>query len=164
MPVDTQRVWLSEHACNRMKIELAALLVQRARGEAAEDRSNPDDGQGHDAQDDHAIMVGWERRELRIRQLQELIRSAVVHEPPDDGVAEPGMVLTVRYDQEGVTDTFLMAEREGADYGALEICSPHSPLGMALVGATPGEEREYVIPGGATMTATLVKAVPYRCR
>jgi transcription elongation factor GreA len=36
-----------------------------------------------------------EQRAVRIRQLQELISSASLgHKPPDDGVAEPGMVPT----------------------------------------------------------------------
>jgi transcription elongation factor GreA len=37
----------------------------------------------------------------------------VVHEPPDDGVVEPGMVLTVRYEGEDDTETFLIASRAG---------------------------------------------------
>lgn len=164
MLADTRGVWLSEHAHNRMKIELAELLAQRWKGEVAEEGPGSADLPEGDPRNDPARMHDWESRELRIRQLQELVRSAVVHEPPDDGVAEPGMVLTVHYEgDEDLTDTFLMAERKGADYdyGDLEICSPRSPLGMALVGAAQGEEREYDVPGGQRMKVTLEKAVPY---
>ena len=51
----------------------------------------------------------------------ELIRSAVVLEPPDGGVAEPGMVLTVRYDGNGSTETFLMVDRQEAAQAGLEV-------------------------------------------
>jgi transcription elongation factor GreA len=61
------------------------------------------------------------------------------------------------------TETFLMADQEGSTvYRDLEVCSPASPLGRALVGAVPGEQREYRTPGGARMRVTLVAAVPHR--
>ena len=130
---------------DRVRIELALLLVERATGS-------------------HRGQTDREHRALRIRQLQELISNAAVgHEPPDDGVAEPGMVVTVRYDAADFSETFLLADREESTHNDdLPIYSPHSPLGMALSGAGQGERREYRIPGGETMTVTLVKAVPYR--
>ena len=72
------------------------------------------------------------------------------------------MVLTVRYEADELIDRFLMAEREESPDEDLAICSPHSPLGAALYGATAGERREVSLPGGDTMTVTLVSAVPYR--
>jgi transcription elongation factor GreA len=142
MPIDTQRVWLTEESYDRARIELALLRMERAMG-ARRGQADP------------------EQRALRIRQLQELISTAAVgHEPPDDGVAEPGMVLTVRYEADDLTETFLMADREESAAGDLPIYSPHSPLGTALCGAKAGKQREYPLPGGETMTVTLVHAVP----
>jgi transcription elongation factor GreA len=140
--VNTAEVWLTSDAHDRLKEELAALLDRRGNASADVDEQ--------------------EQRELRIRQLHELIRTAAVHEPPDDGVAEPGMVLTVRYEGEDVTETFLMADRAGAAVvDDLEICSPRSPLGRALIGAVPGEQREYRTPDGTLLRVTLVAAVPH---
>jgi hypothetical protein len=55
-------------------------------------------------------------------------------EPPDDGIAEPGMVLTVSY-ADGDEETFLLAEREQDAYPDVEVCSPesrdHSPCRRA---------------------------------
>jgi transcription elongation GreA/GreB family factor len=62
MSVNTEHVWLTRDAYDRVKRELAALLNQR------ESRA--------------ADVAAQEQRELRIRQLQELIRRAAVHEPP----------------------------------------------------------------------------------
>jgi transcription elongation factor GreA len=42
------------------------------------------------------------------------------------------------------------------------VCSPKSPLGRALTGAVPGQQREYLTPGGTRIAVTLVKAVPHR--
>ena len=146
MPIDTQRVWLTEETYDRARIELAMLRMERATGS-------------------HRGHIDPEQRAVRIRQLQELISSAAVgHELPDDGVAEPGMVLTVRYEADDLIETFLMADREETLYDDLPIYSPRSPLGAALCGATRGEQREYLLPGGNTMTVTLVDAVPYRRR
>jgi transcription elongation factor GreA len=146
MPIDAQRTWLTAETYDRAQIELALLRMERAMG-AHREHSDPD------------------QRALRIRQLQELIATATVgHEPPDDGVAEPGMVLTVRYEADDLTETFLMADREESSAVDLPIYSPHSPLGRALRGATAGEQRQYRLPGGETMTVTLVNAVPYRRR
>jgi transcription elongation factor GreA len=146
MAIGAQRAWLTKETYDRARIELALLRMERAMGAR----------RGHSDR---------EPRELRIRQLQELIATAAVgHEPPDDGVAEPGMVLTVHYEADDLTETFLMADREESASNDLPIYSPHSPLGTALCGATAGEQREYLLPSGETMTVTLVNAVPYRRR
>jgi transcription elongation factor GreA len=146
MPVNTQRVWLSEQAYDRLRVELALLLMERATGS-------------------FRIHNEPEQRERRIRRLQELIRNAVVgHEPPDDGVAEPGMVLTVRHEAAGLIETYLLADHEESAHDDIPVCSPNSPLGAALSGARQGQRREYRIPGGEMMAVTLLKAVPYRLR
>jgi len=99
-------------------------------------------------------------RQARIHQIHDLLSVAVVGEdPPDDGVAEPGMVLTVRYD-DGETETFLLGVRDD-DQSGLEVYSPQSPLGKAIAGARPGEQRSYQVPSGANVTVTLLDAVPY---
>jgi transcription elongation factor GreA len=146
MSATTEQVWLTKKAHDRLKCELTSLLAHCEDSTA--DKIDPAD---------------QDRRAFRIRQLQEVLRSAVVHEPPDDGVAESGMVLTVRYEGEDGTETFLMADREEADaYRDLEVCSPRSPLGRAVTGAVQGEQREYLTPSGTRMKLTVLKAVPHR--
>jgi len=99
--------------------------------------------------------------EVRIQQIHDLLINAVVGEdPPNDGIAEPGMVLTVRYDATGDTDTFLLGVH-GAEYADMTVHSIQSPLGAAIAGARPGERRTYRLPTGATLAVTLLKAVPY---
>ena len=68
--------------------------------------------------------------------------------------------LTIRYDDTGEIETFLLGGRcvEDAD---IDVYSMQSPLGSAIAGARPGEQRTYSIPSGAGRLVTLLKAVPY---
>ncbi|GAA5115251.1 GreA/GreB family elongation factor [Pseudonocardia adelaidensis] len=145
----TQQVWLTQDAYERLTAELRELLRQRA--EHAERQAGDE------------LHVGEEReRSQRIRKLQELLQDPVVgREPPDDGIVEPGMVVTVRYENEEETETLLFAERDEGVPPGIEVCSPGSPLGRALVGAEEGEQRSYPLPDGRTMAVWVVRAVPY---
>lgn len=133
----SQPVWLTPSACERLRAELAELRGDPGAGADGSDTAVADPE--HFA--DHA------RRRARIQQIQDLLGRAVVGEtPPDDGVAEPGMVLTVRFDGDGDTDTFLLGTRSGNDPDGVEVCSPESPLGAALLGARQGDRRSYLGP------------------
>jgi transcription elongation GreA/GreB family factor len=70
------------------------------------------------------------------------------------------MVVTVRYDATGDTDTFLLGVH-GAEYADMAVYSIQSPLGAAIAGARAGERRSYQLPTGATISVTLLKSVPY---
>ena len=105
-----------------------------------------------------AVRRAWE---VRIQQIHDLLINAVVgKDPPNDGIAEPGMVFTIRYDATGDTETFLLGVH-GAEYADMAVYSIQSPLGAAIAGARPGERRTYHLPTGAALAVTLLKAVPY---
>ena len=97
----TEPVWMTRQAHTRLKAELAALR-SRPNIEVPEDFMDYDDN----------LVANYTARQARIRQIQDLLTNAVVGEdPPDDGIAEPGMVLTVRYDDTGEIETFLLGVR-----------------------------------------------------
>ncbi len=145
---NAQRVWISPQAYERLHRELVTLR-QLSAG------TNHDDDADENAT---AVRRAWQ---VRIQQIHDLLINAVVGEdPPDDGVAEPGMVVTIRYDDTGDVETFLLGVR-GAEYGDMEVYSIQSPLGAAILGARPGERRSYRLPSGAQLSVTLVRAVPY---
>ncbi len=138
----TDSVWLTDAAYQRLREELVELR--------AAERDPGDDGQAEAT------------RRARRLELEDLLDRAIVGEAPaDDGVAEPGMVLTVRFDDDEETETFLLGRRDGADTEELEVYSPESPLGSALTGARRGQVRSYQVPSGATVNVTLLEAVPY---
>ena len=139
------QVWISRQARNRMEAELADLLAVSA-------------------DDDTTDWDMHQARKSRIWQIQDLLMNAAHGElPADDGIAEPGMILTVRFDGTGETETFLLGTPI-AELGDLEVCSAQSPLGDAITGARPGEQRSYRVPSGAQVSVTLLDAAPYGVR
>jgi transcription elongation factor GreA len=162
MTTDTQQVWLTRDGYEQLKEELLRLVKERA-GEAPPDGGSGAGGVTRDSSDPGEDRFAVRReRDQRIRKLQEMLQDPIVGGvPPDDGIAEPGMVLTVSFADDGDEETFLLAEREKEVYPDVEICSPDSPLGRALVGAREGEQRRYQLPDGRAMTVTLKRAVPY---
>ncbi|MDV3123956.1 GreA/GreB family elongation factor [Mycobacterium sp. 21AC1] len=143
----SRSVWMSPKAHERLQDELTTLRTLIAN-EAAEDS------------DENQVAI-QRARQARIQHIHDLLLNAVVGEdPPDDGVAEPGMVLTVRFEEFGDVETFLLGVR-GAEYGDMEVYSVQSPLGAAIVGARPGERREYQAPSGESIPVTLISAVPF---
>jgi transcription elongation factor GreA len=158
---ETQVTWLTQEAYDRLKQELDELIAGRP-SMAAKINASREEGDLKENGGYHAAREEQGQQEARIRQLQELLRDAKVGEAPTrDGIAEPGMVLTVRYDGDEETEEFLLATREEGAHGSMEVYSPSSPLGQALLGAKNGETRKYALPNGATMKVTLLKAVPY---
>ncbi|MCK0175273.1 MULTISPECIES: GreA/GreB family elongation factor [Mycobacteriaceae] len=142
-----QRYWIGTQAYQKLQDELATLrhlLATEALDDSSED-----------------LVTVQRARQARIQHIHDMLLNATVgDEPPDDGVAEPGMVLTVRFDETGDTETFLLGLR-GVAYGDLEVYSLSSPLGAALLGARVGTSCTYTVPSGATIPVTLLKAVPY---
>ena len=61
----------------------------------------------------HAAKDEQGKIEARIRQLEDMLRRAEVGETPaDDGVVEPGMVVTYQFVGDDETETFLLGARE----------------------------------------------------
>lgn len=97
-------------------------------------------------------------------EVRELIRRAEVGTKPDDGLVEPGMTVTVRFDADGSTETFLLGSRDlvRQDAGVeVDVYSPGSPLGAAITGRSVGDSVTFAAPNGATLAVSVVAAVPY---
>ena len=91
-----------------------------------------------------------------------LRRAQVGETPADDGVVDPGMVVTIRWAGSDDTEEFLLGAREMADEGAgLQVYSPQSPMGSALLGSKVGDEVDYAAPNGKVIKVEIVGAVPY---
>ncbi|MGB0436337.1 MAG: transcription elongation factor GreA [Mycobacterium sp.] len=160
---DTQVTWLTEEASDRLKAELEHLIAHRPVI-AAEINDRREEGDLRENGGYHAAREEQGQQEARIRQLQELLNNAKVGEPPkQSGVALPGSVVKVQYgDSAEETETFLIGTRqEGISDGKLEVYSPNSPLGGALLDAKVGDVRTYTIPNGSTVVVKLLSAEPY---
>ena len=154
--------WLTQEAHDRLQNELDQLVAQRPVI-AAEINARREEGDLKENGGYHAARDEQGKQEARIRHLQELLRTAQVGvQPADDGVVEPGMVVTIAYDGDDEDqETFLLGSREEGVHGSLQVYSPQSPLGQAILGATRGESREYILPNGRTQKVTVLEAKPY---
>lgn len=130
-----------EDLTTRGRVEIAALIeAARALGDLKEN------GDYHAAKDSQGKM------EARIRQLEQMLKTAEIVEGggAGDGSVGPGSVVTLRYegDDEDDTSSFFVGSIEERQ-GDLDVVSPGSPLGQALLGHRMGDTVEYAAPGGS---------------
>jgi transcription elongation factor GreA len=160
---DTQVVWLTQESYDKLKTELDQLIAHRPII-AAEINDRREEGDLRENGGYHAARDQQGQEEARIRQLQELLNTAKVGEAPKlSGVALPGSVVKVYYNGDKTdTETFLIATRqEIVSDSKLEVYSPNSPLGSALLNAKVGDTCSYTVPSGKAVKVTLVSAEPY---
>ena len=161
MSDSTATTWLTQASYDRLTAELEELSGPRRDEVVARIAQAREEGDLKENGGYHAAKEEQGKQEGRIRQLQELLRTAKVGDAPtESGVAGPGMVVTVRFDDDDETETFLIGSREETA-SDLEVYSAASPLGKALDGAKEGETRTYETPTGKTMSVTLLKADPF---
>jgi transcription elongation factor GreA len=161
---DQNVIWLTQEAFDKLQEELEHLRgpVRNeiiARISAAREEGDLKENGGY-----HAAREEQGKAEARIRQLEEMLRRAEVGEiPPDDGIVEPGMKVTTRFVGDTETETFLLGAREMADTTEdLQVFSPQSPLGSAIIGFKRGDTVTYEAPNGKELKVEIVDAVPYK--
>ena len=153
--------WLTQEAYDRLSNELETLIANR-RALAQEINDRRQEGDLRENGGYHAAREEQAKEEGRIVQLQALLREAKVGEAPvSNGVAGPGMLVTVRFGGDDDEETFLIGSREETETAGVEVYSAASPLGKALTGASEGDTVEYEAPTGKTIKVTLVKARPF---
>ena len=154
--------WLTQEAHDRLQHELDELVAHRPVI-AAEINARREEGDLKENGGYHAARDEQAKQEARIRHLQEILRSAQVGvSPADNGVVEPGMVVTIAYDgDDDDRETFLLGSREEGVHGSLQVYSPQSPLGQAILGASRGESREYILPNGRVQKVAVLEAKPF---
>lgn len=133
----TDPVWMTQAARQRLEDELATLESAGAAG-------TPVDG-------------------ARAHELRQLLRKVEVDRKLDDGLVEPGMRVTVRFESDGEDETFLVGDREMSALDPdvdLDVYSPTSPMGAAITGRSVGDTVSYVAPNGE-QKVTIVQAQPF---
>ena len=158
---DQGKIWLTQEGYDKLKSELEHLqgpvrqeIIERIS--SARDEGDLKENGGYHAAKDEQGKV-----EARIRQLEDMLRRAEVGEtPPDDGIVEQGMTVTIKFVGDDDTETFLLANRELED-DKVTVYSPDSPVGKALLGAKKGDTVSYEAPNGREIEVEVVDAVPY---
>lgn len=158
---DDTVTWLTQEAYDRLKSELdylsgpgrteIAKKIEAARGEG----DLKENGGYHAAKEEQG------KQAARIHQIQSILDNSMVGEPPrTDGVVGPGMTVTVRFTGDDDEVTFLLASREESG-SPIDVYSPRSPLGAAIMGKKVGETATYSLPNGRALTVEILEAVPY---
>ncbi len=151
--------YLTQGAFDRLKGELDELSgpgrsdITKKIEAAREEGDLKENGGYHAAREEQGKM------EARIRQLTQLLETAVIGEtPPDDGVVEPGMVVKVA--MFGDEETFLLGSREIND-DTMQVYSEKSPIGAAVNGAKIGDLVTYEAPNGKHIEVKVLATTPY---
>jgi transcription elongation factor GreA len=147
---------LSQETYDRLQAELERLTTEgrvdvARRIEAARMLGDlSENGDYHAAKDDQGKM------EARIRQIQAMLKNATIVESGGGGGAvAAGCVVTIKYDGDDDTERYLIGSIEERR-DDVEVVSPGSPLGSALLGANVGDTVEYETPTGARLKVEVV--------
>jgi transcription elongation factor GreA len=160
MSNDTQAVWLTQDAHDRLQAELDQLSGEgRAeiarRIEAAREEGDLKENGGYHAAKDEQGKI-----EARIRTLTDLLKRATVGEADFDGTVEPGVLVTATI--AGDSSTFLVGSREIVAEGSdLTVYSPSSPVGAAIMGLRAGASTHYSAPNGKEIAVEVTAVERY---
>ena len=162
---DNHGAWLTQEAFDRLKKELDYIsgpyrqeIVERI-DQARSEGDLKENGGYHAAREEQG------KNEGRIAHLKGLLESAHVGEAPaDNGVVEPGMVVTAEIAGERMS--FLIGSREVAEDLAagsdLEVFSEKSPMGSSISGHKVGDELSYTAPNGKQIPVKILEAKPFQ--
>ncbi|MCW2788318.1 MAG: transcription elongation factor GreA [Aeromicrobium sp.] len=164
-PTETDTIWVTQEAYDRLQQELQHLKGDvwadiTAKISAARDEGDLKENGGY-----HAAREEQGKTKARIDQLESMLRRAEVGDKPaDDGLVEAGMIVTIRFEGDDDTEQFLLGSRELLSMDSsveIDVYSPTSPLGSALMGKSPGDTVSYETPNGKSITVEVVAAKPY---
>ena len=96
--------------------------------------------------DYHAAREEQGKMEARIRQLEALLLDAEIVEAVDGSSVMAGVIVGIRYEGDDEIERLLVGSVE--ERGELEVLTPGSPLGQALMGNKVGDIVDFEAPGG----------------
>ncbi len=157
--------WLSQDAYDKLKLEFEELsttgrseVVQKIAA-AREEGDLRENGGYHAAREEQGKL------EARIKQLRHLLESAQVGTPPAaDGSVQVGHQVSVTFiggALDGETEVFLLGSREQAGHHDIDVYSPQSPLGGAVLGQEISTETSYTLPNGKELTVRVDASAPF---
>ena len=155
-------VWLTQEAFDRLKAELEHRSGDlreeiKARITAAREEGDLKENGGY-----HAAREEQGKNEGRVRQLTKMLEAAQIGTPEiEEGIVSQGMVVTVHFPDLDDTETFLLGSREEAAHTSIDVYSPTSPMGAAVLNQAVGAEISYEAPSGKTLRIAIVSAELY---
>jgi transcription elongation factor GreA len=133
---------LSQQAYDRLREELEERSGTRRKEISAWIERAREHGDIRENADYDAAKNEQGHNEARIRQIEQLLKTAVVVEGPAGDVVAPGTVVEIRMNGDDDTTSYLVGSIEER-HEHLDVLSTSSPLGLALLGHAPGETVSY---------------------
>lgn len=156
--MNTASTWLTQESFDRLSAE----LVDRSgplrseitkKIELAREEGDLKENGGY-----HAAREEQGKNEARIRQLKQMLENAQIGTPPSDtGIIAIGHVVTVEF-SDGDSERFWLVSREEAVHATMDVYSPDSPLGNAVIGKKQGDNSSFALPNGKEISI-LIKNV-----
>lgn len=149
-------VHLSRTAYDRLKAEHDDLVTRGRIDIARKIESARELGDLSENGDYHAAKEEQGKMQGRILHLASLIENAeIVDVGEQTDEVSAGTTVSIRYEGDDDVEHYLLGSIEERVEG-VEVMSPKSPLGTALIGHKPGDVVEYTTPTGQTLKVELV--------
>ena len=148
-------VHISQAAYDRLKEEHDDLVTRgridiARKIEAARELGDlKENGDYHSAKEEQGKMQG------RINHLANILENAVIVEHGETDEVMAGTLVSIRYEGDDEVEQYLLGSIEERREG-IEVMSPGSPLGEALLGHKVGETVTYKTPTGAELAVEIV--------
>ena len=155
-------LWLTQEAYDRLTAELADRQGHIREEIAKRIALARDEGDLKENGGYHAAREEQGKNEARVRQLKHMIDNAKIGRPEaEEGTVAHGMLVKVHFIDLDDHEEFLLGSREEAAHAEVDVYSPTSPLGSAVIGRAIGDEVSYETPTGKSLRIKIVHAEFY---
>lgn len=151
-----EKVSLSQQAYDRLKAEYDDLTTRGRVDIARKIETARELGDLSENGDYHAAKEEKGKMEGRIMHLTQILENAEIVEGGNSSEVITGSVVAIRYAGDDDVERYLVGSIE-EQHQDLEVISPGSPLGQALLGRRAGETISYETPTGAKLAVELVE-------
>lgn len=138
---------LSQAAYDRLKAEHEDLTTHWRAEIARKIQAARELGDLSENGDYHAAKEEQGKTEARIRHLGALLENAEIVEAGGTDKVRAGSIVSITYEGDDEPERYLIGSIE-EQHDELEIMSPGSPLGSALLGHAVGDIVDFEAPGG----------------
>lgn len=150
------QVDLSKGAHDRLKAEFTDLTTRGRIDIARKIETARELGDLSENGDYHAAKEEQGKMEGRIAHLAQILENANIVDSAGSSIATAGSIVVIRYDGDTDTERYLIGSIE-EHHEDLDVISPGSPLGEAMLGSKVGDKVTYQTPTGATLQVELVE-------
>ena len=142
-----QTYHLSQEAYDRLAAEHENLVTHGRTDIARKIQAARELGDLKENGDYHAAKEEQGKMEARINHLAALLIDAEIVEVDGNSTVQAGSVVTILHEGDDTPETYLIGSIEER-HDDLEVMSPGSPLGVALMGRAVGDVVDFEAPGG----------------